>query len=313
MNERLLKFRRKTSNMMDVWDTLFPKGQTLLNSTEWRGKGPRSCGVVNVHGQGVAGNKEMSVDIVVAYRPKGYIYYVGNTKYDGWTAMMLDRTKDGTLLDGKGKPLPAGEPPVYLPFEMYKDVDFNTLDFGEFIEEVEGAGINRVSHNDVMKQFQEQMTQGESINSSINSDFMAPKRHRPHTKIILTSQPSGDLAGGFGDRVINVNINSPHIRQEIRDQIERLMTEFLEGRVSLSTTATSKMLFVDLSDSLVDCSPNEKGEESRFYILNEYVATEYLEELAKRLMANYRITVGVVEGRRSGLLITKEPPDKKRY
>ena len=235
---------------------------------------------------------------------------MGDTKYDGWTAMMLDRMKDGTLLDGKGKPLPAGAPPVYLPFQLYKDVDFNNLDFGEFIEEIEGAGIERRTHDDVMHQFQEQMSQGESINSSINSDFMAPKRHRPHTKIILTSMPSGELAGRFGGTTTNININSPHVEQEVRDQIERLMTEFLEGRISLKTMSNSKMIFVDLSETVVDCSPNKKGEESRFFILSEYVSSDYLEELAKRLMANYRITVGVVEGRRSGLLLAKEPPEQ---
>jgi hypothetical protein len=313
MNERLIKFRIRTRHFQDVWRTFFPDGQTRLNSTEWRGKEPRSCGVVGLHGKDSGGKEDSYVHVTVAYRPKGYVYFVGNTKYDGWTAMMLDRAKDGTLLDGKGQPLPAGAPPIYLPFEMYKDTDFNLLDFGEFIEEVDGAGIERRTYDEVMKHFEEQMMQGESMSSSINSEFMAPKRHRPHTKIILTSMPSGELAGSFGDKTTNININSPHLKQDVQDQIERLMTEFLEGRISLSTTSNSTTVFVDLSDAVVDCSPNEKGRDSRFYVLNEYITEQYLEELAKRLTANYRITVSVVEGRRGGLLLAKEPPDQKRY
>jgi hypothetical protein len=313
MKERVLKFRLKARDFNNVWETFFPEGQTRLNSKEWRGKEPRSCGVVGLSGHGSGGTEESLVYITVAYRPKGYIYFVGDTKYDGWTAMMLDRTRDGTLLDGKGTPLPPGAPPVYLPFEIYKEADYNELDFGDFIEEVEGPGVERRSHDAVITQFQRQMSEGEGINSTINSDFMAPKRHRPHTMIILTTDPSGEGPGGFGDKVINININSPYLQQEVRDQIERLMTEFLEGRISLATTSNSKMVFVDLSGAIVDCSPNERGEESRFHILHEFVSTDYLEELAKRLMANYRITVAVVEGRHSGLLLTKEPPDQKRY
>src|SRR5205814_1801612 len=61
-----------------------------------------------------AGSDDLIVfDIDVEDRPKGSISFTGGTKYDGWTAMMLDRTKDGTLLDGHGKPLPEGQPPVY--------------------------------------------------------------------------------------------------------------------------------------------------------------------------------------------------------
>lgn len=317
MNERLLKFRlmypATDSAWRTVWKAFFPDGQTVLNSTEWRGKEPRSCGVVNIRGNSLPDGGTIVADVTVAYRPKGYTYFVGDTKYDGWTAMMVQRLKDGTLLDGEGKPLAPGAPLVYKPVEIFKDVDFNAIDFGEFIEEVDGAGVQRMTHVKMMEQFHDQMAKGEGISGSINSDFIAPKRHRPHTKIILSSRPSGEMAGEFGDRIINININSPHIRQEIRDQIERVMTEFLEGRASLTTLATSKMVFVELSKALVDCTPNESGQESRFNILNEYVSVGYLEELAKRLMANYRITVGVVEDQETGLLITPEPPDKKQY
>jgi len=102
-------------------------------------KGARSCGVVSIKGRPhPAGSPEAAVfDIEVAYRPKGCITYTGGTKYDGWTALMLDRARDGTLLDGQGKPLADGHPPVYRPVELFEDMDFNDVDFGEFVGEFE--------------------------------------------------------------------------------------------------------------------------------------------------------------------------------
>src|SRR5688572_6432360 len=140
-------------NPMGVMSRFHPQGKTVLNRTEWRGKEPRSCAVTSLRGRPYkAGSKDPQVwDVEVAYRPKGTITFVGNTKYDGWTAMILDRAKDGTLLDGHGKPLPDGQPPVYLPYEMYEDVEFNDIDFGEFVEEVDVGGIKHISFEDMMR------------------------------------------------------------------------------------------------------------------------------------------------------------------
>ena len=52
----------------------------------------------------------MVYDVEVSYRPKGCITFTGGTKYDGWTAVVLNRAPDGTLLDDQGNPLPEGHP-----------------------------------------------------------------------------------------------------------------------------------------------------------------------------------------------------------
>jgi hypothetical protein len=56
--------------------------------------------------------------------------------------MLLDRKPDGTLLDGHGGGLPDGGEPVYLPFELYHDIDFNELDFGELLSETIVGGVD---------------------------------------------------------------------------------------------------------------------------------------------------------------------------
>src|SRR5687768_8701331 len=121
MTESTLRFRLKSNDFQSVFQRLHPNGQMVLNRTEWMGKEPRSCGVTNMVGE------EGVIDIEVSYRPKGSITFTGTTKYDGWTALMLDRMQDGTLLDGKGKPLPDGERPVYREHEIYCDIDFNEI------------------------------------------------------------------------------------------------------------------------------------------------------------------------------------------
>ena len=176
VKETVLKFV-VSGKPADIMSRFHPQGNLVLNRTEWRGKEPRSCAVNKVKGRPYSsGSKEpVLFDIEVAYRPKGCITYVGVTKYDGWTAMMLDRTKEGVLLDGHGKPLPDGQPPVYLPFEMFQDVDFNEISFGDFIGESEVGGIKHATYDDVIQQIQA----SQRFSASISSSFIAPRRHRP--------------------------------------------------------------------------------------------------------------------------------------
>jgi len=311
MKQSILRFVLKsTENPLAVMSRFSPQGKTVLNRTEWRGKEPRSCGVTSVKLRPYsAGSAEPKVfDVEVTYRPKGCITFVGQTKYDGWTAMMLDRKKDGTLLDGHGNPLPEGHPPVYLPFEVHEDVEFNGIDFGEFVGEFDVEGIPHVSLDDVMRKIQE----SPRFSVSVQSTFMAPRRHRPLVKIILSNAPSGTATDGFGTRIINVNNFTPHLQQVLLDELTELVSGFIEGRYSIKNMSNDEIVFVELSDSFVDCTPNEEGKESRFNCLSEYVPDTFLEDLAKRLSATYEIEVSIVDGPQGGLLLRALNPSRRK-
>jgi hypothetical protein len=275
----------------------------MLNRTEWRGKESRSCGVVSVKSRpDAAGSPEPTVfDIEVAYRPKGCITYTGGTRYDGWTALVLDRARDGTLLDGQGKPLPEGQLPVFRRVEVFEDVEFNEIDFGEFVGEIEVEGTKHVSFEHVM----DQIRSSRRFSMSINSTFVAPRRHRPHVKIALSNNPSGSRVDGFGTMIINVNKSTPQLQQTLLDHVTELMNGFVEGRFSVKNMSNDEFVFAELDDVLVDCTPNEEGKESRFNCLGEYLPESYLDELAMRLAATYEVDVSVVDGPRIGLLLKR--------
>src|SRR5690349_13433233 len=112
---------RSAEHPMEIMSRFHPQGKMVLNGTEWRSKEPRSCAVTTVKGRPhTAGSPEPVVyDVEMAYRPKGCITYSGATKYDGWTAVVLNRAPDGTLLDEQGNPLPEGHPPVYRQVEVF--------------------------------------------------------------------------------------------------------------------------------------------------------------------------------------------------
>jgi hypothetical protein len=213
--------------------------------------------------------------------------------------MLLDRAKDGTLLDGNGNPLPEGAPPVHLPYEVYEDVDFNQIDFGEFVDEVEVLGIKHVQFDDVMRQFQA----SRRFSASVRSTFIAPRRHRPYAKIVLSDAPSTIETDGFGTRIININKSTPRLEQVLMDHLGELVSGFIEGRLSLKTIGTDDLVMVELSDAIVDCTPNEEGKQSDFDCLGHYVSGVFFEELAKRLMSTYEVDVSIVEGKETGLLL----------
>lgn len=239
MNESILRFRVSVNDPREAFDRYHPGGATVLNRTTWREKPPRSCGITKVHTlpHRADDRSPWIAEIEVSYRPKGCITYVGTTKYDGWTAMMLDRTQDGTLLDGKGQPLPEGQPPVYLPVEVHKDVDFNDVDFGEFIEELEKPGVPRVSDKDALQQLQ---ATG-SVKASIASEFTAPRRSRPLTKIILSNMPSGVRFDGFGSKIINISNSTPQLEQVLMDRVTELMADLSRGKSRSSRFQAAKL------------------------------------------------------------------------
>lgn len=290
--------------MHELWARFMPNEQHALNRTEWWGKEPRSCAVTGVKSRphSVGDSSPVIIDIEVTYRPKGYITYVGNTKYDGWTAMVIDQTRDGVLLDGHGQPLKDGDPPVYLPHEVYPDAEFNDMDFGEFVGEFDVEDVEHTTVDAVMKE----LTASGKFGGSLHGSFIAPHRSRPLTKIILSSAPTSQGVDGFGTRILNVNNSTPHLEQVLMEMLTNLMCEFIEGKASVKSMGKNDLTFVELSDSLVDCAPNEDGLDSWFDILHCCTPAGFLEDLAKRLMSVYAIEVAVVDGEKCGLVLRHE-------
>src|SRR5207244_2191277 len=129
----------------------------------------RSCGVTAVRVRPFTAGQPFLCDIEITYRPNGTVFYVGGTKYDSWTMLVLDQKQDGTLLDGHGQPLPPSQPPVYLPYEVYHDVEFNEINFGEFVSETELQDIPHVAYEDLFKQ----AIQTGRFSSTAETRFMA--------------------------------------------------------------------------------------------------------------------------------------------
>jgi hypothetical protein len=306
MNERKLRFElRANADPFTLMDRFHPGGELVLNRTEWRGKAPRTCGVTKAKSKphNAGSDKPWVFDIEVSYRPPGCITYTSGTRYDGWTTTLLDRMADGTLLDGAGKPLPPGKPPVYRRFEVYKDVDFNAIDFGTFIEEVEVPGIERISLDDVFKEF----GQSGRFESMVDGSFVVPRRSRPRKHIMLSKLPTGTLRTQHGENILNINGDEPHIQDVVMRHIKELLAEFLEGRISLpAIVGGNGDIFVELSDCIIDSTRDRNADEARPNILDEYTPESFLEELAKETAATFLVEAKIVEGPKTGLLLRRE-------
>jgi hypothetical protein len=307
MNERILSFVLSSRTPpMKVMETFCPNGQFVLNRTVWRGKEARSCCVTTCKFGEVSVNalsQQIPWDIQVTYRPPGCITFTGNTKYDGWDALLLQE-KDGVLLNESGLPLAEGKPPIYTKHEMYGDMDFNSLEFGEFVGEREG-GVEHLSLDitDFCESILKEARPGEKISMGL-SDFMAPHRTRPLTKIVLSDAPSGEHYDGFGTRIINLSNSAPYLDHKITSCLLRLVYDFIEGKAAIKCIGNRDKVFVELSNALVECTPNEHGLNSWFDVFNYYVPLNFLHELAQRVMSLYRIKVSVVDGPKKGLLFT---------
>ncbi|MBX3449126.1 MAG: hypothetical protein KF777_06170 [Planctomycetaceae bacterium] len=289
--------------MTDCWERFLPGGEPVLNSTVWRGFEARSCGITNLScpPRSIDDVGPIQVNIEVTYRSPDHVSFVGRTKYIGWNAEVLDRRQDGTLLDGFGQPLAEGQPPVYLQFRMYKDIEFNDLDFGELQTSDLVDEVSHLSEGDVMKELK-----NGSFKCAVHSTFVASRRHRPPAKIILSSMETGRCHDGCGTEIRNINNKSEHLQQLVTDALLELMCDFIEGRVSISTASNGSATFVQLSSSLVDCAPNEDGLDSIFDILHLETPRDFLDDLARRLKSLYMIDVSVVDGEKGGLLIRHE-------
>lgn len=308
INESTLKFLiRSGEHPHSVMNRMHPDGETLLNSTEWRGKPPRSCAIRGIHavtGGGHVGAPNVFVDVVC--RPKGFKSYVGHTEYDGWDAVVVDRKSDGTLLDGKGLPLPDGQRPVTVQFRAYRDMDFNAIDFGEFIGEVETQPVKKISVADFDAEFKQKTR---SFNATVKSSFFAHRRQRPTIKIIVCSAPSQSVKRG-SDHSIVLSNSEPHFEERLMETVRSVLFDFIGGIVSLPVIEYGDVCFVQLDGAVVDCTPNEHDAESWFNMLSAYTPIGFLEELAKRAMANFWLEATVVEGSGGGLLLKLLSPRK---
>ncbi|MBX4188437.1 MAG: helix-turn-helix domain-containing protein [Candidatus Doudnabacteria bacterium] len=135
VEENLMIFRQKHT-FQSMTKMLLVGLYNVINSSQWKGCEPETCKVLEVQlNQPVPMNEEATFTFIVSHRPKGYItYHKGGFWWDGWKLKHIDVTQEGVLLDGKGNPLPEGEEPIILEWNMYKSVDFNSFDFGEQIK-----------------------------------------------------------------------------------------------------------------------------------------------------------------------------------
>lgn len=305
MKEKILRFVLTKDEGVDIHSRFFPGRQMVLNRTEWRGKEPRSCAVTRLWGEVPHPGHMFPVrmHIEVTYRPNGCISYVDETRYDGWTPSPLDQQNDGTLLDGNGNELKDGQPPAELENEVRKNVDFNELDFGEFMGEFEAEGIKHVAHDDVMQEF----TNAGKLSCG---GLIAPRLSRIWTKIILTDEPPFARRNEFGTKVINICKDTPHLDHVLLEALTGIMKDYLEGRAMVKSVGpqnpfgTPTSVFVELSNSVV-YRRNEHGLGSWFDVLTMYTPADFLDELAQRLMAIYDIGISVVDGAERGLLLKR--------
>jgi hypothetical protein len=189
-----------------------------------------------------------------------------------------------------------------LPKEVYGDPEFNDLDFGTLVEEVQLEEVKSTTVDAVMAEIRS----SGSFTGSVKGSFVAPHRSRPLTKIALSNDPTGESSDQFGTRILDINLSTPHLEQVLLDTLEGLMREFIEGKASIKNIGNAEMTFVNLSDSLVDCEPNEIGLDSWFDVLHYYTPLGFLENLAKLLMAVYEIDVSVIPGKGGGLVLRRE-------
>lgn len=285
----------------DIWSRFFPNGRHVLNRTKWRGKEPRSCAVTRVSGQSrtVGDPDPMNVLIEVTYRPKGEISFTGKTRYDGWQAMVPARTAKGEFADAEGNPLPPGASPVYLPRDVYEDVEFNELDFGELIKEEDVGGIPRTTTEAVFEELKASGRFG-------GATFIAARRSRPLRKFLIANDEAKKSVDGFGTIVEIVPSSTPQLKHLIAQKLTDVMADFLEGRASLKAIGNEQLTFVMLSDSLVDCT----GTESRFNVLSEFTEPTFMDELAKHLMSVYQVEVSIVPDEEGGLVV-RHSADKR--
>ncbi|MEZ6136985.1 MAG: hypothetical protein R3C53_18985 [Pirellulaceae bacterium] len=211
---------------------------------------------------------------------------------------MLDQDSNGVLLDGNGNPLPDGEEPVLLPFELYDDLEFNNLEFGELIEEIALIEEKDIEFDDIMRRIE----RSGHFKMDAADAVAVLHRSRPSVMILISENPTSAMRGGFGELIHNINLETPHLKQVVAEQLVELVRGFLEGRYDLPVLQGADIFMLDLTKVLVDTSEKE----SRFECLLEFLPDGFLSELARRVASRYRLQAKVVMGRGQGLLLEFE-------
>jgi len=302
MTETILRFVLKGVHPFKLFQRFHPDGKRVLNRTEWRGRKPRTCCITRVHGSATSLESSLSSTVEVTFRPPGFISYLGNTRYDGWDALILDQAADGVLLDGHGKPLKEGDPPVYRPVKVYGDVDFNEIDFGEFVEEVERDDVKHVQHDVLLEEINRRIHHQGHFSFSMVSGFMAPRRNRPVAKIVVLDHQRQHQVIFPDAEIESLNRNEPHFTHVLYVRLLRLLTRFMQGEVSIKSMSDCEGgVYVELSDSLVDATQKDGG--SRFNVLKEYLPEHFMDDLARQITSLFLVDVRVVDGEQPGLYI----------
>jgi len=137
MNEILLRFRRR-GTLAVVGELVDLDLMNCINSTEWKGREPESCKLVQFHQEKpVARSEETDFILTVSYRPQGMMNKAEGPDAwsglwsEGWKIKHINISKEGVLLDAEGNPLPEGEAPVVVERSLYRTVDYNLFDFGQ--------------------------------------------------------------------------------------------------------------------------------------------------------------------------------------
>ena len=281
--------------MGSVMRTYHPKGSPPLNRNEWNGMPARSCSIQRVS---LGAATEGKLQIEIEYRPKDWVSFVGDTKYVGWTAYMLNRSPEGVLLDSDGNPLADGEQPVLLPYDVYDDIDFNNLEFGMLIEEIPCDQDEDVAFDDIVRRIE----RSGHFKMGAATPVSVLHRYRPSVMILISDNPTGQIRGGFGELIQNINSETPHLKQAVAEVVLTLVRGYLEGRYDMSVLQGADVFMLDLSKLLVDA----RGKESRFECLLEFLPQGFLNELARRIASRYMLQARVVTGNSFGLLLEFE-------
>ena len=287
--------------MRKVMNVYNPSGSPPLNRTEWKRMPARSCCIQRIS-LGPETNGKLQIE--VEYRPDNWISYVGDTKYAGWTAYIENRRHDGVLLDRDGNLLPDGEEPVLLPYQLYSDMDFNNLEFGELIEEIPLLRDEDISFDEIMRQIE----QSGHFRIGGADPVSVLHRSRPTVMILISENPTGLLRGGFGELIQNINSETPHLKQVVSEALVTFVRGFLEGRYDMPALQGASLFMLDLTKLLVDAT----GKESRFSCLLEFLPDGFLNELARRISSRYILHAKVVTGESFGLLLDFEDGDKTK-
>lgn len=303
MESSILKFRLRCEDPgdpMDLFDRYYPDGKTVLNRSTWMQRPPRTCCIRGVSNDWDEPGEPLDAIIEVEYRSPDFVSYVGETRYEGWDVRMICQ-RNGIPVGADGEPLADGAIPIFDDFEVYPDIEFDELQFGELIGETEIRDVESISIENLR-------TEGFSekpLRTSSDITFLAARKSRPTGTVTLSDQPSG-IYDQNGFRLFNVDVAAGHLEYTVENAYFQLMCEFLGGLVSLSCLANPDATLVYLSDTFRVATSTARTPDSKGDIFKAYASPTLLVNLGRRLKAQFPINVTVVEGDCFGLLLSHQ-------